>query len=107
MKNCHALQNQTTTRTLPIVCATALAVALTVALPQPAHADPVTPPPVPATIKVPKGNKAFLLGQADGTQNYICLPCPNPTTPPATVCPSAFAWVLFTPQAIPFNDDDK
>jgi hypothetical protein len=107
MKNGNVSKHQTTRRLLLIVCATALTVASTVSLPQPAHADPVTPPPVPANIQVPKGNKAFLLGQADGTQNYICLPCPNPATPPATVCPSAFAWVLFTPQATLFNDDDK
>ena len=80
MKNCNAPENQTTRRILLIACATALAVAFTVSLPQPAHADRVTPPPVPANIQVPAGNKAFLEGHADGTQNYICVPCPNPTT---------------------------
>lgn len=38
MKNCNAPKNQTTGRTLPIACATALAVAFTGALPQPASA---------------------------------------------------------------------
>jgi hypothetical protein len=96
MKNCHALQNQTTPRILPIVCATALAVALTVALPQPAHADDITPPDVPSNIEVEEGNKAFFEGHALGTQNYNCLPCPNPTT---AMCPdtSGFAWILFGP----------
>ena len=39
MKNYNALKNQTTRRILPIACATALAVAFTVSLSQPAHAD--------------------------------------------------------------------
>ena len=47
MKNSNAPENQTTRRILLIACATALAVAFTVSLPQPAHADHVTPPPVP------------------------------------------------------------
>ena len=74
MKNCHALQNQTTRCILLIACAAALAVAFTVALRQPAHADDVTPPPVPGNIEVPAGNKAFLAGYAVGTQDCICLP---------------------------------
>jgi hypothetical protein len=108
MKNCHALQNQTTRCILLIACAAALAVAFTVALRQPAHADDVTPPPLPGNIQVPKGNKAFLEGHAIGTQNYICLPCPNATTA-AAMCPdtSGFAWILFGPQATLFNDDDE
>ena len=108
MKNYNTLENQTTRRILSIACATTLAVAFTVSLPQPAHADRVTPPPVPSNIQVPAGNKAFLLGHGVGTQNYICLPCPNPTTP-AALCPdtSGFAWLLFTPQATLFKDNDK
>jgi hypothetical protein len=83
-------------------------VAFTVSLLQPAYADHVTPPPVPANIQVPAGNTAFLEGHAVGTQNYICLPCPNASTPPTMVCPaSGFAWILFTPQATLFNDADK
>ena len=106
MKNCNAQENQTTRRILLIACATALAVAFTVSPPQPAHADRVTPPPVPANIQVPAGNKAFLEGHAVGTQNYICVPCPNPTT---SMCPdvSGFAWILFTPQATLFKDNNR
>jgi hypothetical protein len=96
MKNCNAPQNQTTRYILLIACATALAVAFMVSLPQPTHADHVTPPPVPPNIQVPAGNKAFLEGHAVGTQDYICLPSG-----------SGFAWTFFGPQATLFNDDDK
>src|SRR5262245_47139397 len=96
MKNFDALQNQATCCILLIACAVALAVAFTVALPQPAHADDVTPPSVPANIQVPSGNKAFLEGHAVGTQNYICLPSGL-----------SFAWVLFGPQATLFDDDGE
>jgi hypothetical protein len=108
VKNWNALENPTTRRILLIACSTALAAAFTVSLPQPAHADPVKPPPVPSKIQVPAGNTAFLEGHGVGTQNYICLPCPNPTTPAAS-CPDAsgFAWLLFTPEATLFNDDGK
>ena len=73
-----------------------LAVALTVSRPQLAHANHVTPPPLPANIQVPDGSKAFLEGDAIGTQDYICLPS-GP----------GFAWTFFGPQATLFNDDDK
>ncbi len=88
------------------MCATVLAVAYTVALAQPAHADPVTPPPVPPDLQVQAGNKAFLEGHGVGTQNYVCLPCPNPAT---SMCPDAsgFAWILFTPEATLFKDNDR
>jgi hypothetical protein len=106
MKNRNTPKNQTAHRILLIVCSTALAVAFTVSLPQPGHADPVTPPPVPDNLQVEEGNKAFLVGHAVGTQNYVCAPCPNPTT---STCPNAsgFAWILFTPQATLFQDNDR
>ena len=106
MANWNVPGKQTTRRILVVACSTALAMALTVSLPPPTHAKHVTPPPVPSDIQVPEGNKAFLEGHAVGTQNYICLPCPNATTP-AAMCPNAsgFAWILFTPQATLFNDD--
>src|SRR5258706_13613669 len=34
----------------------------------------ITPPRTPAIITPPKGNSAFLLGHAVGTQGYVCLP---------------------------------
>ena len=106
MRNCNGSEHQTKHRILLIACATALAVAFTVALPQPAHSDRVKPPPVPSTIQVPAGSEAFLEGHAVGTQDYICVPCPNPTT---STCPDAsgFAWILFTPQATLFTDNDR
>jgi hypothetical protein len=96
MKNCNAPENQTTRGMLPIACATALAVAFTVSLAQPAHADEATPPPVPANIQIPPGNTVFFVGHAVGTQNYICLPSGT-----------GFQFTLFTPQATLFNNRDK
>jgi len=96
MKNYNTQKNQTTRGILSIACATALAVAFTVSLPQPAHAGHVTPPSVPPEIQVPAGNKAFLEGHGVGTQNYVCRPSG-----------SGVKFVLFTPQATLFNDDGK
>jgi uncharacterized protein DUF3455 len=92
MKHCNTLENQTTRRILLIACAAALAVAFTVALPQPAHASHVTPPDVPYNIQVPAGNKAFRKGHAVGTQDYICLS-------------TGWASSAYGPQATLFNDD--
>ena len=64
--------------------------------------SPVTPPPVPANIQVPAGNKAFLVGHAIGTQNYSCLPAGVD----AAGHPR-FAWTLFTPQATLFAHNLK
>ena len=75
---------------------TALAAAVTMALALPASADQVRPPPVPGTIAVEAGNKAFLVGHAVGTQDYVCLPSGN-----------GVAFSLFTPEAVLFNDDGK
>ncbi len=94
MKNCNALENQTTRHIGLGACATALAVAFTVALPQPARANSVTPPRVPPELQVPAGNTAFLEGHGVGTQNYICLPTAT-----------GFAFTLFTPEATLLSDD--
>ena len=108
MRNWNVSENRITRRSLLAACSTALAVGFTVSLPLPGHAGHVTPPPVPAALKVEQGNHAFLEGHAVGTQNYICLPCPNPMTA-AAQCPdtSGFAWLLFTPEATLFNDHGK
>jgi len=94
MTNRNAPKNQSTSRILPIACATALAVACTASLAHPLH-DEIAPPPVPADIQVQPGNEVFLVGHGIGTQNYICLP--------SSASPSGFAFTLFTPQATLFN----
>jgi hypothetical protein len=97
MKYCSAPENHTTRRILAIASTTALAVAFTVSLSQPAHAEKVTPPPLPPGLaEVPAGNTAFLVGHAVGTQNYVCLPADF-----------GFAFALFTPEATLFLDNDK
>ena len=92
--NPTALENHTAHRILLVACAIVLAVVFSVSLPEPAHAEHVTPPPVPAAIQVPAGKKAFLEGHAVGTQDYICLPSA-----------SGFAWTFFGPQATLFKDN--
>jgi len=42
-----------------------------------AAAQNVTVPPTPTDITVPEGNTAFLVGHAQGSQGYVCLPDPN------------------------------
>src|SRR3984885_16298312 len=39
-----------------------------------AGAQKITPPTTPNALTPPAGNSAFLLGQAVGTQGYVCLP---------------------------------
>ena len=41
---------------------------------QTAMTDAVKAPPVPGEIAVPAGNKPYAIGNAVGTQNYVCLP---------------------------------
>jgi hypothetical protein len=96
MKNGNAPEHQTARRILRVACATALTVAFTVSLLQSAHAGPVTPPAVPTQIKVPAGNKAFLVGHAVGTHNYVCQ-----------LSGADVAYVLFTPQATLFKGNDR
>jgi hypothetical protein len=96
MKNRNALENRTTRRILTFAYAAGLAVAVAVSLPQPAHADEVTPPPVPEGLEVDAVNEVFLVGHAVGTQNYVCVPSG-----------AVFAWTLFTPEATLFGDNAK
>jgi hypothetical protein len=72
--------------------ATALALAVTVAFGSDARAEKVSPPPVPAGLEVDAGSRAFLVGHAVGTQNYVCLPSGT-----------GYAWSLFTPEATLFS----
>jgi len=98
-------KNHTTRRIVLVACSAVLAGAFT-AVPQLARAAHIPLPDVPDRIQVPEGNTPFLVGHATGTQNYTCLPCPNPTTR-ADQCPddSGFAWLLFTPEATLFSDN--
>ena len=94
--NYIALKNTIIRRIMFFVYTTALAVGLTVALPQAAQAQSVTPPTVPDNkLQVEEGNVAFLLGHAVGTQNYVCKPAG-----------SGVRYVLFTPEAALFKDND-
>ena len=69
--------------------------AAVVSLPQPARAESITPPPLPAGLApVPAGNKLFLGTHGVGTQNYVCRPSG-----------AGVAYVLFTPEATLFGDD--
>jgi hypothetical protein len=90
------------------VGAVALSLTLAVSQPRPAAADPkgvIVVPAVPANLEVPAGNQVYLEGHAVGTQDYICLPCPNAITP-AAMCPaSGFAWAFYAPQATLFDID--
>jgi hypothetical protein len=88
--------NQTQRRVGVVALLMAPAVAFAVTLPLSAQADHVTPPSVPANIRVPAGSTAFLEGHAVGTQDYICLPSA-----------AGFAWTFFAPQATLFTDNDK
>lgn len=96
MKHFNAVPKQIMRHILLATFVAALVVASMVALSQPTHAAPVTPPPVPDNIQVPAGNAPFLVGHAAGTQNYICLPSD-----------SGVAFKLFTPQATLFDANAK
>jgi Protein of unknown function (DUF3455) len=95
MKNSKTHEPQITSKILRIACVTALGMAFTLSLPQAAHAQNVTPPPVPAGLEVPAPNQAFLVGHAVGTQNYVCQP---------SHILGRVDWVLFTSQATLFDD---
>lgn len=56
----------------------------------------ISPPPVPAAIRVPAGHKPFLAGHAVGTQGYVCI---------AAV--SGYLWSPFGPQATLFDADGQ
>ena len=59
-----------------------------------AQAGEVTPPPVPAGLEAPEGQRAVRIAHAAGTQNYICLG-------------AALPWTFIGPQATLFDDEDE
>ncbi|MET0985919.1 MAG: DUF3455 domain-containing protein [Steroidobacteraceae bacterium] len=71
-------------------------VALAMASSVTAVAAEITPPAVPDILTVEQGSKAFAIGHAVGTQNYVCLP------------DGAVAkWVLYSPQATVFDGEGE
>ncbi len=91
--NVRNREQQIARRIRRIACVGALGTAFMVALPQVGHAQHVTPPPVPDTLKVPEGNDAFLIGHAFGSQDYVCA-----------ASGSGVAFVLTTPEAVLFDN---
>ncbi len=107
-------QTPTTTRTnTPTVTATQTQTATSTPTATPTStASPTltptqTPVSVPDNLQVPAGNTVFLEGHATGTQDYICLPCPNAITTAAQCPASGFAWAFFGPQATLFDDSNE
>jgi len=100
MKSFTDAELRTLRHVVSVVCAASLAAAISLSMPRPAHAHPIVVPPLPASLEVLPPNRPFLLGKAEGTQNYVCLPAGVD----ATGNP-AFGWKLFTPQATLFNRD--
>lgn len=96
MKKLNEVINPIKRFALGFVYAMALTVVTLTTLFQPARADDLKPPSVPANIQVPAGNKLFLVGQAVGTQNYICLPADG-----------GVKFTLFTPQATLFKEQKQ
>jgi uncharacterized protein DUF3455 len=81
---------------MTIASIAALGMAFTTARPQAAHDDRITPPPVPAELRVDPPNEVFLLGHGVGTQNYVCVPSG-----------AGVAFQLFTPEATLFSDSAR
>jgi hypothetical protein len=95
--------------TLLIAGVTALSLTVAAARPPLAfagHKGHIVVPPVPSNLEVPAGNKVYLQGHAEGTQDYICMPCPNAITPAAACPASGFAWAFYGPQATLFDVQD-
>lgn len=93
MNNRNTGQHHITRRIRLIACMSALGTAFIIALPHVAHAQHVTPPSVPGTLKPLDGNEAFLIAHAFGSQDYVCA-----------ASGSGVAFVLTTPEAVLFNN---
>lgn len=85
-----------TRNTVRIACVALSVAAFMLGITHTAHAQVVTPPPVPPGLEITDGSQAFLLGRGVGTQNYECQP--------TTGALGQVDWVLFTPQATLFDD---
>ncbi len=93
MKQRNTWQHHITRRIRLIACIGVLGTAFTIAFPQAAHAEHLTPPSVPDRLQVPEGNEVFLIGHAFGTQDYVCA-----------ASGTGVAFVLTTPEAVLFDN---
>ena len=93
MKNRNTGQHHITRRIRLIAWIGALGTAFTIALPQVAHAQNLTPPSVPDRLNAPEGSELFLFTHAFGTQDYVCA-----------ASGSGVAFVLTTPEAVLFDN---
>jgi hypothetical protein len=93
--NSSTPSHRATRRRLPATGAALFAVAI--ALSQSASAAKVTPPSVPFELQPDEGSRAFLVGHAFGTQNYVCVPSATAAT--------GDAYALFTPEATLYDAD--
>jgi len=68
--------DQQTTKSVRVrkLFAAAFALGCTLSTVPRAAAQNITPPTTPAIITPPAGHSAFLVGHAEGTQGYVCLP---------------------------------
>ncbi len=101
----HATRT-TLLRTVYAAAAVGLGLTLAVSQPRLAAADPkgvIDVPAVPGNLEVPAGNEVYLEGHGVGTQDYLCMPCPNAITSAATCPASGFAWAFYGPQATLFD----
>jgi hypothetical protein len=89
-------QNNPTRRMLTAACVAAVGLMVTAAGVRAAHADDLTPPPVPQILNVEDGNVVFRIGHGFGTQNYVCAPSATSAT--------GVAFALFTPEATLFDN---
>jgi len=98
MKNHPVVEKQTPMRHIvSSIGVIGVAAAFAVALPRPARAGEIIPPPVPANVAVDaSANVPFLVGHAFGSQNYVCLPTST-----------GVAFALFTPEATLLDDDGE
>ena len=100
MKKFNDTGHRATRHIVTAVCAAAIAAAVSLSTATPAHAHPIVVPPLPPSLEVRAPNRPFLLGKAEGTQNYVCLPAGVDAAGIPT-----FGWKLYTPEATLFNRD--
>ena len=100
MESFKHMVRRTTREIVPVVCVAAMVAAWTLTVTGAANAHGIAVPPLPASLEVPSPNRPFLLGKAQGTQNYACVV----TAIDGSGTPS-FGWKLFAPEATLFHGD--